>query len=348
MKKEITLDSGKIIKLNTDKIPTPLTHEGSRFIETTILANADVYVDPPQTTSNSIRTGSTTDPVHVDKLEVRIENKGCEHEFHPPYAYKEDVTCKITGKKYQYRIRGTGNHRKEAFDGVGASHWIYNVYEPFDNKWAEIDTGFKTNDHSPQLSLNKNAITNNLSRMVKEKRWGDVSKEKLEEILRDYLQENCSSLAANQYHYIVKNIFHQHAEYTDHVEYTPDEAAQWISNYTDREVDFKVDKNRNVHGSIVGEGYEKKRIITAIMKFGETKLPTEFVAHVKQPLTTDKTRSTTPLKRKAMIKVFEDIETDLDSVFEYKQKHGKYPFSIVSFIAQDRKNKENFEQEQLI
>ena len=37
------------------------------------------------------------------------------------------------------------------------------------------------------------------------------------------------------------------------------------------------------------------------MKYGETKLPTEFVGHVKQPLITDKSRSTTKLKREAML-----------------------------------------------
>ena len=148
--------------------------------------------------------------------------------------------------------------------------------------------------------------------------------------------------------HIIKNVFSQHAEYTDHVEYTPQEADQWVNSYTNRVTEFKADKKRKVHGAVVAEGYEKKKIMMAIMKYGETKLPTEFVGHVKQPLITNKSRSTTKLKREAMLQAFKDIESDLNSVFEYKQKHGKYPFKLVSFIAQDRKNKENFEQEQTI
>jgi hypothetical protein len=245
-------------------------------------------------------------------------------------------------------MKNVGNHRHYSLGVIGATHWIYNIYKPFDDQWSEMDVGFETNDHNPVKSLDKNTITNNLNKMVKAKRWGNVSKDKLEQILKDYLTDKCSSLHPRSFGHIIKNVFSQHAEYTDHVEYTPQEAEQWVSSYTDRVTDFKVDKKRKVHGTVVGEGYEKKKIMLAIMKYGETKLPTEFVGHVKQPLITDKSRSTTKLKREAMLQAFKDIESDLDSVFEYKKKHNKYPFKLVSFIAQDRKNEENFEQEQKI
>lgn len=348
MKKTIQLTSGKEIHLDTTKIPQPKTYDGSEFLETSILDNSEIYVAPPVSTSNSVRSGSTIDTVHGDRLAANIENNGIDYGCHPPYVVKEDTTCPTTSKKYQYKMKNVGNHRHYSFGKIGATHWIYNIYKSFNDQWSEIDVGFLTNNHNPQLSLDKNTITNNLNKMVKAKRWGNINKEKLEQILKDYLAEKCSSLHPVSAGHIVKNVFNQHAEYTDHVEYTPQEAEQWVSSYTDRVTDFKIDKKRKVHGTVVGEGYEKKKIMLSIMKYGETKLPTEFVGHVKQPLITDKSRSTTKLKREAMSKAFKDIELDLDSVFKYREKYGKYPWKLVSFIAQDRKNKENFEKEQTI
>tara|TARA_B110000211_G_C13998145_1_gene517163 strand:+ start:194 stop:1240 length:1047 start_codon:yes stop_codon:yes gene_type:complete len=348
MKKLIKLLNGKEILLDTDKIPNPLIHPGSEFIETTILANSDVYVPEKDSISNSVRTGNVIDITHSERLGESFNQKGINYDFHPPYAYKENVTCPLTGKKYKFRTRGVGNHRKEAFKIVGATHWIYNVFQPFTDSFLEIDAGFITNDHSPSLVLNKAAIINNLTKMVNDKRWGKLSKENLEKKLKEYLSENCSSIHGNAKSHIVKQVLHSQAEYTDHVEYTPDEAEQWISNYTDRKTDFKVDKKRNIHGAVVGEGYEKKKLMLAIMKYGETKLPSEFIGHVKQPLSTDKSRGTTKLKRESMLQQFKDIESDLDAVFEYKKKHGEYPFKLVSFIPQDRLNKEDSEKELLI
>ena len=343
MIKVITLNSGKKMTLDTTKVRKPRKHKGSPFIKTDILANNDIYILPPEAARNGPREGNTVDPVHVDTLAASFENNSIDYNEEIPYVYKENITCPMTGKKYQYVMKSVGNHRLHSFKKIGASHWVYHIYQPFTDQWSEIDVGFETNNHNPSLSLNRNAVINNLSKMVKEKRWGDISKEKLKEVLLDYLRDKCSSFHPKTINAIIQSVFHQFAEYTDHVEYTPGEADIWVKKWTDREIDMKVDK-KGVHGTIISEGYEKKRIITSIMKYGETRRTTEMLGHVKQPITTDKKRSTTKLKRKAMLNTLRDFESDLDAVFEYKQKHGKYPFSLVGFIPQDRKNEENFEK----
>lgn len=348
MKQEIIIDNGTTILLDTEKTPKALNYEGSNYISTSILDNDDVYIDSKDSIQNTVRTGSNIDEPHVERLAAAIQNKGIDYTYQPPYAFKEDVTCPKTGKKYKYRLKKVGNHRKHAFKKVGAKKWIYHIYEPFLDKFLEIDAAFLTNDHSPALLMTKNAVINKLNQMVEAKRWGQISKPKLEEVLKTWLTNHCSSMHPNSHSAIIKQVFHSNAEYTDHVEYTPKEAEQWVTSYTDRKTDFELDKKRSVHGTVVGEGYEKKKIMLAIMKFGETKNPTEFVGHVKQPLSTDKNRSTTKLKRKAMVQTFKDIESDLDSVFKYKKENGVYPFKLVSFIAQDRKNQENFEKEQTL
>ena len=62
----------------------------------------------------------------------------------------------------------------------------------------------------------------------------------------------------------------------------------------------------------------------------------------------NKVRSSTALKRKQQKDEFELVYSDLDKLFEFKQKYGVYPFKLVSQIAQDRLNEENMEEEVLV
>ena len=62
----------------------------------------------------------------------------------------------------------------------------------------------------------------------------------------------------------------------------------------------------------------------------------------------NKVRSSTALKRKQQKDEFELVYSDLDKLFEFKQKHGVYPFKLVAQIAQDRLNEEDMKKEVLV
>ena len=343
MKKIITINNGSEIHLDTELLPKHF-NRGTTHLGRTILSNDEIYVPPKKTRQNTVRAGHAVDVPHGDKIAAKIENSGIDNTQQPPAVVKRDVTDPESGKKYQYELSNLGNHRRYAFGKIGATHWIYDVYKPWNDKFAEDDAGLKGNDISPFLPMSKKGITNILIRMVKEKRWGSPAKEKLEEILLDYLQKHASSWHNLAHKSMIKQVFHSYAEYLDHVEYAPAEADDWVSTWTNRETYGKIDKKRKVHSFVVGEGYEKKKVMLSIIKYGEDKLPSEFIGHTKQPISTDKTKQTTKLKRNQMLNAFKELESDLDAAYEYKKEHGVYPFKLVGFIPQDRKNTENFEE----
>jgi len=344
--KKIIFNTGQDTILDCSLVPKHLDHPGSEYVETKILDLKDIY-NPK---NNSVRNGSVVDVPAGDKLAARINANGIEYEFQPPYVIEEDATCPLTSKKYKYVLKSVGNHRVYGLDKLGAESWIFHVYKPFTSQFEADDAAVKTNDHAPYTPMTKVALSNVLSTMVSGNRWGEnLSQKELVVHLRKWLLEHASSMDPRTHAAITKSVFQQNAEYTDHVEYTPKEAMNWVESFTDRNHSGTYDSKRGVYGYVTGEGYEREKCLTfALKKFGETGKPYEFVGHVKSPVLSNKVRSSTALKRKQQKDEFELVYSDLDKLFEFKQKYGVYPFKLVSQIAQDRLNEENMEEEVLV
>ena len=347
----VLFNTGRETLLDISKLPPPKHHEGSTFVESKIIPLDEIYISlGSKENRNSVRAGDVVNVPDAQKLAAGIDNKGIIYEYQPPYAFLKDNTCPTTGRKYKYELLNVGNHRMYALKSLGATHWVFNVYEGSNDKFLLMDMGADTNNFDHQTIMNKASYIEMLSEMVSKKRWGKgKTQDELKTHMEDWLLKYASSFHGNTKGAIIKAVFQANSLYTDHLEYTPKDSMRWVDNYTDRKHSGEFDNSRKVNGYICGEGYEREKALTfALRKFGETGVPYEFVGHVKSPVLDNKSLCTTALKRAWQKDQFELVYSDLDKLFEFKQKHGVYPFKLVAQIAQDRLNEEDMEKEVLV
>jgi len=79
------------------------------------------------------------------------------------------------------------------------------------------------------------------------------------------------------------------------------------------------------------ESYEREFIFNAAKKYLETNRPSYFLCHTKTPTESLSLKA----RREKMIKDFKKLEASLLESFEYYEKHGKFPWSILGFAPQE-------------
>jgi hypothetical protein len=335
----------KTIHLNVDECQVkPQFTDKSKFLARAILARQDIYIAKENRgkAKNTIRAGGITDTAHVDDLIASIDIHGILYDRPLPVVYKEPIF--EDGRWYEFQLKSIGNHRDEAFENLGITHWIYDIYEPVKDKWDMEDIGWDSNNPKGQLKpLNKASMILSLTKMVEGNRWPNLSQIDLEIKLGEYIDSH-ATINSKTKGSIVKQVLHASNTSFDHREYLPEQATLWLEKNLGVQVNGTLDPITESYHWAVGEGYEEKKIMKGILKYGETKKPSKYYLHTKQPLMTSKSRpskGTTNLKRKSMVDTFKFITYSLDQIFEYKKKHGCYPFEIVGFLPQDQKDGED-------
>ena len=343
--KTIVLPSGKEIHLDCDLVPHPTT---SRFISydngpignmigREVVELSKVYRPPHGDGKNTVREiVSGTDQTNVDKLASYIEVKGCLHSELPPVLFKYKQARIENGIVYDYEVGPAGEHRFDAFEQVGATHWIFDIYDPIDSTFDREDAAlFDNGSEAPSLGMTERAIKNLIGKHLEAGRWAD-SDDKLTDI-KEYLKHNVPGMHPSARHQIAKTVLNS-TGYTDFLELSPEKAEEWITSNTDLKTGGEVDWKREKAGYLLTDTYFDKRAYQAILKWGVENRESYFTVYTRTP----KKGKTTDDKRNLMIGTLDKFFRCLDKVYEYKEEHGHYPFGIEQFIPQDRKGQEDF------
>ena len=335
----------KTIHLNVDECQVkPQFADKSKFLGRTVIARKDIFIAKENRgeAQNTIRAGGITDTAHVDDLIASLNNDGILYDRPVPVVYKDPIFR--NDRWYDFQLTSIGNHRDSAFEQLGITNWIYDVYEPIKNVWDMEDIGWDSNNPKGQLKpLNKASMILSLTRMVEGKRWGKLSQIDLEIKLGEYIDKHSTTNYKTKAS-IIRQVLHASNTSTDHREYLPEQAEKWVESNLGIQVNGSLDPKTQSFNWVVGEGYEEKKLMKGILKYGETEKKSKYYLHTKQPLMTSKSqpsKGSTSLKRQSMVDTIDFINYSLDKIFEYKKQNGCYPFEIIGFLPQDQKDGED-------
>ena len=346
-KKSIQTINGKSISLDVDKcVVKPQYTKLSEYLGRTIIDWNDVYVPDiyRDQVTNTIRKGGNVDSNRVSELETDFDTNGIRYEEPVIALYYEPIF--INNRHYNYQIKNVGNHRAKSHKNLGISSWIFDVYMPAD-KWANEDIGWDSNNSKSNVKpLSKDSMIASLVRMVKGERWGkNLSVKELEVKCSDYIKNHASS-NKKSIEGIVKQVLHKTNANTDHRDYLPEQAEKFVEEVAGVEVNGVLDDDTDKYHWVVGEGYETTKIMKAILKFSETDKHSDFYFHTKQPLSSSnkRTKDTTYKKRVSMKKAYDNTLNAIEKAVVYKQKHGKWPLNLKSYLPHDAITGENMRE----
>jgi hypothetical protein len=248
------------------------------------------------------------------------------------------VEAIINGKTYKY-ILIAGFHRMAALQRLGKTIWLFDLYT-FDNTAAEIECQVKENNHSPSKPLSINGLAKTLTWFVDQRlipNTEDGYKYKVKQLALTNVHPKTKAAA-------IKLALRQNGGYSDILRYEHQDIINALNNpdnYTkglDKYVyGGELDPIRKELGFAVKEGNEAVYLLNAARGYLDYGRPSYFIAHTTGPVGkvgTAKHRDL-QMKRNDMKATIIKWEECLDKCFEYKQKHGVYPWRIESFLKQD-------------
>lgn len=321
-----SLDAAKCV---VAKIVAP----GTKFIETKKIKLSQIYV-PPFTDNPVRKKGKNLE--HIDKLSISLMH-GIDYNKRLPIVRKCNRI--INGVHYDYELV-CGNHRMEAMHKNGYQEWLFDVHE-FGLDGISFEDSLRTfqlieNDHEPQLESSIDDVVNVIKRLIEYN--SDLVKNE-EKSIAAYVDNYCQHMHFQTKGKVVRSVVSACGAYQDVVTYTPRDLENWVSTYTSLKLSGDYDRSRKQHGWSVKEGYEYEYVMNATRKFAETGKESYFLCHTKSPTETEDLNT----KRTKMLMKFQDLESSLLEVFEYYQKNGKFPWSVIGFVPADKKNKEDME-----
>lgn len=350
--KSVQTVNGKTIHLDVEKCKvTPQYKEYSKFIDRVILDWNDIYVpyEDRGKTTNVIRAGGNVDPHRVSEIADDVETNGIRYEEPTIPVYKSE-RIDDTGKNYKYELGNVGNHRHGGlYQTLKLESWIFDVYEKPSSINNEI-IGWDSNDTKSNVKgLKSQDMINSINRLYSEGYWGnlDLKEEKVVERFQNVLDEfitKHSSTNRKSREKIIKQVIHKHQPEVDHKEYLSGQAETFVENSVGVMTRGKLDKKSGEYNWVVGEGYEKSKILKAISLWNESKRSSNFYMHTEQPLASSRTRNTTYLKRRSMHDNFYEFLNEIENFVLYKQKTGNWPLNIKGFLPQDAVHGEDMKE----
>lgn len=303
----------------------PVVTPGVKHIKNEIIKIDMIYIPPM--VNNPLRT----DGLELDKVEaltISLPN-GINYGIRAPVVRRNPRT--IDGEIYDYELVD-GHHRLEAMFHAGIEEWIFEVYEFAKNKFSYEDSfltfGLVANDHLPQTPSKITDVVNTVSRLIKN---GSKLVTNDEKSIGKYVDNYCKNMAYQTRGKIVKGIIAACGTYQDIVSYSPEQAAKWAEK-NGYSTEGTYDMHRGKCGWITKEGYENDIVINAARKFYETGKESYFICYTCPPTKNQSLGD----KRKKMMEKTEISDAALLSVFEFYQKHNRFPWNVEGFIPSDR------------
>ncbi len=315
------------------------------FLDRKILDRNYVYVyKSKENLRNFIREGSTIDSTHSERLASFIYMNDYNHGEWPSVVFKLKSPLKVDGKTYFYILGSGGHHREESLDILGAGFWIYDIYEEMQQDSYVLDDAIIQDNgrlQTPQLDLTKYAVQNKVAEMIINKRWKELSGDDLVNEIKNYLKFTVPNIHHNTRASIARTavrITHS----TDWVDYTPEEANNFIDTNTNFKHSGEFDTERDEFGWTIMDGYFDKRFFQALMKFEDTGKESYAIGYGKTPkMKTGDNRNIRTVKTEQFENIQKKVENGLTKIFEFKKIHGRYPKlavnGIINYLPQDRK-----------
>jgi hypothetical protein len=324
----------EINKLTRTLIVSP----GSKHIETKIIPTSKIYV-PKSAKGKTLNRARKKylNQDHINKLAVAL--KEIDYSKRPPIVTKKHQW--VEGVFYEYELVA-GAHRFSAFEKMGISEWIFDVYE-LGTQGVKSDLAMSTlqireNDHQPELASTADDLTNIMSYLISKNLIGNT-----EQSISDYLAENTSNLNGNTFKKVVLSTVRKNGAYQDIRTFPSSDIPAFMEKNIKQGEKYPYvcggshDVKRDKFGWSVLEGYEYEYLTNALKRLDETDKASYFILHTKAP--TEKRGLDT--RRKDMKKSFEQLERGIEKAYKYKKKHGEWPWNIEAFLGQDVKNKES-------
>ena len=320
-----TLDPSKV---TFGKYKSP----GVKFVDRKVVPIEKIYI--PAIKDNPVRKNKK-DPLHVARLQTSLSS-GIDYSKSPPLV-KRSVK-QIDGDIFEYELIA-GNHRLEAMRISDIEEWIFDEYEIFGNDKVTYNDALRTlqlleNNHSPQLPSSESDVVSIVCKMIEEE---SKLVEPNEQSIREYVDAYCSNMHHMTRSKAVRDIV-KWCEASlgitgtrDVVTFSPLDIRDYVEKKTDLKTHGDYDPIRKAHGWTVMESYEREFIFNAAKKYLETNRPSYFLCHTKEPTASVSLKA----RREKMIKDFKKLEDSLLESFEYYEKHGKFPWSIIAFAPQD-------------
>lgn len=301
--------------------------EGSHFQKYITLPIDEVYI-PKRASKGNNPTRNALDMGNVNSQAESYRNSGQDLSLPLPVIEKLARPIYEDGKVYYYQLV-CGFHRCAGWKMAGATEVYFSIYK-FDDGYCRHKFQLKENNHAPQKATSIEDLANALAYAVV-----NLGLENTEESMREFLKD-MNKIHGNTKNSAIAKALRNTDGYQDYMLYTPDDVKSFADN-GGFAFGGNLDKSRNKRGWFVKEGYEHEYVMNASKKLKDTKTPSYFVCHTKSPT---KSKSLCQ-KRLDMMDTFQHLESSLDLVFEYKQKHGKYPWEILGFLPQDNSTQEN-------
>lgn len=318
------LKNRKLKNIGIEDFPTPHWKKVIRTkidkIETKWIPFSDIYIDD---INHNVRKDGI-DKSKVDTIE-RSMRQGIDTQQFPPAV----VVRPSNDKNYQALY---GFHRLMALLNLEYSGYYFTVYHTTDALTKQRIQSIE-NEQLPKYINTLEEVANGIVRSIHEKLLKNT-----ENVIRNEIE-----IRAEYRDPEVKNkIFEMVSRLcgtkntSPFISYTNKKYKLWMENHSNS-VDYTtsgdLDTFRGMHGMLCPEGYEKRKIWSALENYKETGLKTYFVVHVKP----SKTHSIMD-KRKRFLKSIDDIR----SLCEF---HGmkEFPVVIEGFLPQV-KDTENIKQ----
>lgn len=313
---------------NTTNITAPLiTREGARFLGYVKEDPRNIYVAKSDDNNSNNPSRFVTDMGNVDALAESFLNAGQDLSLTLPIIEKLRKPLVIDSKVFTYKLVA-GHHRIPAAIKAEMSELMFSQYE-FDNDETRVRFQMKENNHAPSKAANADDLAESIGYAI-EKGFISNTEEDMDEWLSEMTHIHKKTKGAAK-----KRAIRANGTYQDILVYTPEDVKEKVSN-EGYKMAGNYDPVRKQAGWVIKEGYEYEYVVNAIRKFNELGQESYFLLHTKGP--TEKRDLTD--KRETMVEEIARLETALESVIQYREKNGRFPWAIEGFLPQDNRSGE--------
>ena len=323
----------KLDTLDCDKVTYGIiVSPGTKYVDRKIIKLSQIYIPP--FTDNPVRV-KVLDLTNIQKLSKTLSTKGINYSNMPPVVRWNPRM--IDGVHYDYELI-CGNHRVAAMHTLGYDRWIFDIYEFAIDRFTYEDSvrtfQIQENDHEPSLASSTSDVVNIISLLISRR---SALVENNERSISAYVSQYCPNMHWNTQGSIVKKVIQANGAYQDIITYTSDNLKKWLKLNTNLVNEGQYDKYQDMYGWSCLSRYEHEVILNCIKKFSETGKESYITCHTSAP--TEK--FSLKQKRENILENFEGLENDLVSIIRYYNEHQRFPWQVIGFYPQDRKNQED-------
>jgi hypothetical protein len=314
--------------MEKQNITAPLiTRKGAHFIDYVEENPNNVFIAKTEDNGSNNPARFVTDMSNVDAIADSFRTTGQDLSLTLPVVSKLRKPLIISGKVYTHKLVA-GHHRVAAAIKAGLETLVFSLYE-FDDDRSRIRFQMKENNHAPAKGASADDLAESIGYAI-EKGFIGNTEEEMDDWLSDMTHVHKKTKGAAK-----KKAIRANGTYQDIMVYTAEDVKEKVSN-EGYKIAGHYDPVRKKAGWAIKEGYEYEYVVNAIRKFNELGQESYFLLHTKAPTEGRDLND----KRESMVEEIARLETALESVIQYREKTGRFPWVVEGFLPQDNKSGE--------